>query len=826
MHPDLPQEQAYFDRALALRDRQQAGLTRAPGLAANPKAAVELRRRVSGLGLTDPDEAIAFGRIETPHDRWYIGKGAIWDDDNDLVVVNWQAPIAAPFYTATPEEPEGLDARRVFRCSGNRIREIEEVMFREVAGAIAGGDAPPPVLSDALLDALGAARSGELGDIVATIQASQYDVISRDPDQLLIVQGGPGTGKTVVGLHRASWLIFNRREHLEARDVLIVGPNPAFLRYISGVLPSLGDGAVVQLPLRSLGPRVRIGRIDPPALRRLKGDRRMLRLILRGLRDRQRIEPGPVRLAVGDRRIELDGRRIAARARQLAGRPHNEAYRMLRAFLLGEVTAALGRDGTADAAGPGGPVRGAEARDVDAYLARVWPSLTPQAFLVDLLSSRRRLLSAGAGALSDHELDMLALPAEAQVTTWQWSVDDVPLLDAVDALLNGVRVTYEHIVVDEAQDLSPLQLESVRRRSRTGAMTVLGDLAQGTSPWAHTSWTDIVAALRHERVTATTVELPYGYRLPAEVHEVAMRLLEDAAPGLEPPRALRRSGHEVGVVRARGPEDLVERTVEAVHEAVSEGVVGVVTPASLRPALVAALDRAGTAWAAELEPPAPPVVVLTPDEAKGLEFDAVVVVEPAAIVDDAAHGLRSLFVALTRCTDRLALVHSRPLPAALGVEPSAAEPGWTGSEAEVEVEAGAAAGVGVQPAASPEAEVEVEAGAPESVVAPEAGAPGPGPAGAEVAVPAVPAAPSAALDTGAALAALDDLDRDIARAIAATVVAKLAHALSPSMLALVAGELSAALTRGAPETAVPRPTGANGHRCAADRDDAGQAPAP
>ena len=544
MHPDLPHEQAYFDRALALRDRQQADLARAPSLAANPRAAVELRKRVSRLGLADPDEAIAFGRIEAHDDRWYIGKGAIWDDDNALVVVNWQAPIAAPFYTATPEDPEGLDARRLFRCSGNQIREIEDLMFREVAEAIADGRPPGPVLTDSLLDSLGAARAGELGDIVATIQAAQYEVISRPLDELLVVQGGPGTGKTVVGLHRVSWLLFNRRDRLDARDVLVVGPNPAFVGYISSVLPTLGDEAVVQLPMQSLGPRVRIGRVDPPELRRLKGDRRLLRLILRGLRNRQRVEAVPVELTVDGRTIELDGRRIATRARQLAGRPHNEGYRMLRAFLLADAAAAL----------PQGPMslpptlRGEAARDIDNYLDRVWPSLTPQSFLVELFSSRRQLLTAGAGTFSESELDMLALPTGTQVTSWQWSVDDVPLLDAADALLNGVAATYEHIVVDEAQDLSPLQLESIRRRSRAGSMTVLGDLAQGTGPWAHESWDPIVQALRHERVTTETVELDYGYRLPAEVHEVAMRLLPEAAPGMSCPQALRSSGHEIAMV--------------------------------------------------------------------------------------------------------------------------------------------------------------------------------------------------------------------------------------------------------------------------------------
>src|ERR671916_2683465 len=310
MHPDLPQEQAYFDRALALRDRQQADLARAPGMAANPRAAVELRKRVSRLGLADPDEAIAFGRIDAADDRWYIGKGAIWGDDNDLVVVNWQAPIAAPFYTATPHDPEGPAARRLYRCTGNQIREIEDVMFREVARAIASGEAPEPVLSDALLDSLGSARSGELGDIVATIQAAQYDVISRPLDELLVVQGGPGTGKTVVGLHRVSWLLFNRREQLAEKDVLIVGPNKGFIRYISAVLPSLGDETVMQLPLTGLGPRVKVARVDPVEVRRLKGDRRMLRLILRAIRNRERVSRRVVEFTVERRRVQFEGEKL------------------------------------------------------------------------------------------------------------------------------------------------------------------------------------------------------------------------------------------------------------------------------------------------------------------------------------------------------------------------------------------------------------------------------------------------------------------------------------------------------------------------------------
>lgn len=338
---------------------------------------------------------------------------------------------------------------------------------------------------------------------------------------------------------------------------------------------------------------------------------------------------------------------------------------MLRAFIVTEVGAALTRIGAGDV-----PVQGEAAREIDNHLARAWPSLTPQAFLVDLLSSRRQLLAAGAGTLSDVELDMLALPSDAQVSSWQWSADDVPLLDAADTLLNGVPATYEHIVVDEAQDLSPLQLESIRRRSRAGSITVLGDLAQGTSPWAHESWDAVVQVLRHERVAAEIVELEYGYRLPAEVHEVAMRLLPEAAPGLSCPDALRSSGHEVVVARAERAGDLVQRAVATIRDLAGDGIVGVITPASVRADLVRGLDSEGVAWAPELQPSAAPVVVLAPDEAKGLEFDVVVVVEPATIVDESEHGLRSLFVAMTRCTSRLALVHARPLPPVLGLGPA------------------------------------------------------------------------------------------------------------------------------------------------------------
>jgi hypothetical protein len=797
MHPDLPQEQAYFDRALALRDRQHAVLERAPNLSAHPKAVLELRRRVSGLGVVDPDEAVAFGRIDAGGQRWYIGKGAIWDDDNDLVVVNWQAPIAAPFYTASPNDPEGLDARRVYRCQGNQIQAIEEIVFRDLAEAIAEGREPGPVLSDALLESLGRDRSGELAEIVATIQAAQYDVISRDVDQLLVVQGGPGTGKTVVGLHRVSWLLFNLRDRLEPNDVLIVGPNPAFVRYISAVLPSLGDQAVVQLPLSALGPRVRVGSVDPPAVRRLKGDRRMLRLLERGLRNRQRVRTDDVELRVGGRQVSLNGRRIATRARQLLGRPHNEAHRELRAFLIDEARRQLTRAGVRDLGAFEISGRGESGREIDNYLERVWPQLTPQSFLVELLSSRQQLVTAALGTLRDTEIDLLALPSGTRVGTWQWSVDDIPLLDAADALLNGRPPSYEHIVVDEAQDLSPLQLDSIRRRSRSGSMTVLGDLAQATSPWAHESWDEVVEQLRHNGVSNETVELELGYRLPAEVHEVAMRLLPAVAPTLQSPRAVRRTGHDV-MVTTTAASELAAVTVATIRDLLGTGLIGVVCPAAVRAELAHSLDVDGLAWSPELRAATSPVVVLGADEVKGLEFDCVVVVEPAQIVAEAEHGLRSLFVALTRCTSRLAIVHAKPLPDVLGLAED--RPDVPAPEADGEQ---AADGVVVDLAGR------ADDGSTDVVVNLQV-VDDDEPSGAVVVDLAQALGQAAAIgaeegnildpiDAAIARDAFDGLERQIAQAIAATVAERIIATIRPELLGAVADELALLLRRNGEE---------------------------
>ncbi|HEY6414607.1 MAG TPA: hypothetical protein VIX41_00160, partial [Acidimicrobiales bacterium] len=432
--------------------------------------------------------------------------------------------------------------------------------------------------------------------------------------------------------------------------------------------------------------------------------------------------------------------------------------------------------------------RGESGREIDNYLERVWPQLTPQAFLVDLLSSRQQLVTAALGTLRDTEIDLLALPSGTRVGTWQWSVDDIPLLDAADALLNGRPASYEHIVVDEAQDLSPLQLDSIRRRSRSGSMTILGDLAQATSPWAHESWDDVVEQLRHNGVTSETVELELGYRLPAEVHEVAMRLLPEVAPTLQSPRAVRRTGHDV-MVTTTAASDLATTTVATIRDLLGTGLIGVVCPAAVRAELAHSLDVDGLAWSPELRAATSPVVVLGADEVKGLEFDCVVVVEPAQIVAEAEHGLRSLFVALTRCTSRLAIVHAEPLPDVLGL---ATDPPDTPAPESNGEHAGNGVVVDLAGRADDESTAVV---VNLSVVDDE-------PTGAVVVDLAQALGQAAAvgadesdttldpIDAAIARDAFDGLERQIAQAIAATVAERIIATIRPELLGAVADELA------------------------------------
>lgn len=517
-------------------------------------------------------------------------------------------------------------------------------------------------IDDSVLRDLEASRTGEMRDIVQTIHAAQYNLVRSPLDQLLIVQGGPGTGKTVVALHRVSWLLFNHRDELSADDVLVIGPNPTFTRYIKSVLPGLGDAEVVHLDLRALGPQQSTGRVESTAVERLKGDARMSRLLVRAMAQRVRFPERSERLEVG-----------AAQA-PVAVLEKHEVKAALRQQLSSAGSYMAGRGGmrswltnTATERARWGVLVTPPA--IDLALERVWPSLSPQAFLRDLLGSRDRLLAAaGESDFTAAEVQLLSRPSAERVSDERWSVADVALLEEAESLLNGAPARkYRHIVVDEAQDLSPMQLRAVRRRSRSGSYTLVGDLAQSTGAWARDSWDDVVAALR-DQCPAAVEELMLGYRVPQQVFELAAQLLPYAAPEVQVPTVVRRGPAEPDL-REVDVDDVASATVQAARDHAASGLfVGIVCPDDHRDAVVTALDNAGVRFKdARSGSLGTSINLVDAHEAKGLEFEAVVVVEPESIVSESPQGLRLLYVALTRTTKYLTVVHSGavlPIPGA------------------------------------------------------------------------------------------------------------------------------------------------------------------
>ena len=657
------------------------------------------------------DRSLVFGRIDPDGtaERFYIGRVGLWDADHDPILVDWRAPVAEPFYRATGREPLGLERRRHFASRGSTLLGIEDEFFGDKAAIgldiadrdFDAGSSPAGAGgldgragSGALIASLEAARTGRLGDIVATIQGEQDRVIRSELPGVLVVQGGPGTGKTVVALHRAAYLLYTHRFPLESQGVLVLGPNRLFLAYIEQVLPSLGEAGVEQAVLADLlSPAVRVAGLDDEAVGRVKGDPRMAGVLRRAVRDRRR----PLRrdLTVGYElqrlrlTVEQSEQIIDDTARRV--RKHNAGRRLVEESFF-EALADSARQGADPAA-----VRDALADRVETReaLEWMWPVLTPAHLANDLYGSRALLRSAAAGRLSDDEVELLHRPRAGHASEVMWSFQDVPVLDEARALLGyrtGHRaedavLTYGHIVVDEAQDLSPMELRMIARRSLNGSMTVVGDIAQATGSWAHDDWGSVLEGLPDRR-PPRRVELTLGYRIPAPAMALANRVLPYAAPGAEPPQTVRTAGDEprivpCGAAAARGGpagadsdmSALVDTLAEVIareRSEVGEGNVAVIVPDSLHePLRVGLTDRSvefGGPGRAGLEQQ----VTLVPVRlVKGLEVDAAVVVEPARIVSEECQGVRSLYVSLTRATKRVAVVHAEPLPEVLA-EPYAA----------------------------------------------------------------------------------------------------------------------------------------------------------
>jgi len=663
-HPEVVEEQRHLDHAYrcleAMRHRAESAsaVTDMAAQAVDGEVARwHLNQRLRGL---DTDvAALAFGRIDeegtagAPGATWYVGRRHVEDGDGEPVVVDWRAPVSTPFYRATASDPFGLRMRRRFLMTGRRVDDLFDEIFDDPDSVHAArhGGIPDPLLAE-----LERERTGEMRDIVATIQAEQDVVIRAALDACLLVQGGPGTGKTAVGLHRAAFLLYEHRRLLDEEGVLVIGPNPVFLRYIAQVLPSLGETAVRQTTVGQLvGDRVRA--VDPPEVAALKGDARMAIVLARAIASTVRRPAGDIEIATGWGSVRLAADAVSAAIEEIRARavPHNVGRQALRLQLVRLAVRAIAErrgEGTVPA-GLAGEVRTDKA--FQKLLTACWPVASAQAVVRKLLSSPATLRAAAEGVLSAGEQALLLRKPSRRAGDEPWTAADLVLVDEAAALADGQRHTYGHIVVDEAQDLTAMELRALARRCPRRSMTVLGDLAQATRPGGQRSWTDVLTHLGSPPGAELT-ELELGYRVPAPIVDFANRLLPAAAPGVRPSRSVRGAGDPPRILTV-STEALASTVRRAVADLAARWTsVGVVLAGrSLRDALddLDAIDG---------------VLVVSPFEAKGLEFDAVVVVEPAHLVragDDPQTGLRLLYVALTRAVQSLTVVHSEPLPAAL-----------------------------------------------------------------------------------------------------------------------------------------------------------------
>jgi DNA helicase IV len=733
---ELQKEQEFIDRLHdrvdALREAAAQGVQDAltpvgNGMQARLERDVAVAERSGLLAALDAlDGSLCFGRIDLCDGAaHHIGRIGIRADDTERtpLLIDWRAPVARPFYLATGYTPMGLRRRRHITTQGSTVTELHDEILdlrdRERSGfEDPSGDA-------VLLAALGSARTGRMGDIVRTIQAEQDRVIRAPHRGVLVVEGGPGTGKTVVALHRAAFLLYEHRELLARRAVLVVGPNPAFLRYIGEVLPSLGETGVMLATQAELFPGVRARGTDTPRAAAVKGGAGMAEALALAVRDRQTLpEPGaPVVVPHDDGDLVLDWE-IAYEARQAAREtrlPHNLA-RPYFAFhvidaLTAQLTERIGADphggpnflGPDDIAQLGKGVAASE--EVRAAVAELWPPLTPEEFLAGYLADPVYVPQEDAEAIR-------RLPGQGE-----WTPADVPLLDEAAELLGDddsarraaaeagrrERVAYArgvlelsrgsetfefedqeseilaahdiidaermadrqeeadhrtaaeraaadrtwafgHIVVDEAQELSPMAWRLLMRRSPTRSLTLVGDPAQTSEEAGVGSWEKILQPYVGDRFEH--LKLGVNYRTPAEIMELAAGVVRAQDPSFEPPESVRSTG--VAPWTREAGADLAGEVARAVAELTpEEGRLAVIAPPALHEEIAAGLDAVTAGAEPDLTRP---VVLLGPREAKGLEFDHVLVVEPGRF------RTGDLYVALTRATRRLGIVHREELP--------------------------------------------------------------------------------------------------------------------------------------------------------------------
>ena len=717
----LAQAEASLDRTA------RSSTVGTPGARAEREAFIRLySHRVSTLRSVE--QRLCFGRLDlTEGPARYVGRIGISDEARHELLVDWRAPAAEPFYQATAARPEGVLRRRQISTRARRVTDLQDEVLDLTGFEAAGVGGGHVVLGEgALFASLDAARGGRMRDIVATIQADQDGVIRAPLPGVLVVQGGPGTGKTAVALHRTAFLLYANRDRIARSGVLLVGPNRVFLSYIDQVLPALGEAdAVVMLTPGELYPGVVATATEPADVLALKGDPRMADVIAGAVSRRQRTIPTGRAMDVDGTTIVLQPRFVRA-AREHArrtGEPHNAARRTFVTDVMRHLARALA---TARGVDVDQEVRATllaelyESRDVRRELNWCWAPIGPERLLRDLYALPQRLAEAG-GRLTRAERARLARPRRAP-----WSVADVPLLDEAAELLGADDSTtqaeqanaaaerareidyadqvqdtfgggdmmsaedlagrysasaslgsvaeraagergwaYAHVVVDEAQELSPMAWRVLMRRCPSRSFTVVGDVAQTSSPAGAASWAQVLAP--HVQDRWTQAELTVNYRTPQQVMDVAAAVLGAGGSSVQAPTSARVGRHDprfthVDDAAATSPD--LGRVVEDERRLAAPGTVAVITPRHSHDAAVATVRRAlpSDVVSANSDSLSAPVSVLTVAGAKGLEFDSVVLLEPAAILAESARGLNDLYVALTRPTQRLHVVHHDPLP--------------------------------------------------------------------------------------------------------------------------------------------------------------------
>ncbi|WP_153398502.1 HelD family protein [Ornithinicoccus halotolerans] len=674
----LRAEQAHLARARAelVRMREHTLSLQASGgdALAGEALSATLWRRAQAL-LDDPGTTLFFGRTDAAAaggagERLYIGRRHVTDEGGDPVIIDWRAEVATPFYRASPSRPMGLWRRRRFGVEGGQLTAFEDELLD--GGAPAATQGPGASAPSALLAReIERPRVGPMRDIVATIQPEQDEIVRADLATTVCVQGAPGTGKTAVGLHRAAWLLYAHRQRLARSGVLVVGPNRAFLEHVGAVLPALGEVTVRHTTIDELVARegVRVRAVDSPAVAVLKGEARMATVLREAVWSHVGRAEEALVVPRGSRRWRVSASQVQQILDELRSRGvrYEAARAMLPQRLAHAVLVQLERSGDAvddrvhDAVARSAPVR--------AYVRSLWPPLDPRQVLFEVLAT-------GAHLAEDQRPMVWPRPPRGKGSA-RWSAADLVLLDEVADLIARTP-SLGHVVLDEAQDLSAMQLRAVGRRAATGSLTVLGDLAQGTTPWASDSWEQSLAHLG--ALDAHLEVLDRGFRVPAAVLDFAAQLLPHMAPGLGTPVSVRSNPGRLELVAA-APGELPAAVVTQVERAASvPGSVGVIVADGDVGRLAAALsargvqhDVTGREEHADAGKDAgtglPRQVQLVPATlAKGLEFDHVVAVEPAAMAaaePDERTGLRRLYVVLTRAVSDLTVVHERPLPEAL-----------------------------------------------------------------------------------------------------------------------------------------------------------------